>query len=363
MKKRFKLAIFTLLALCVTAGAACGGTGDNSDSSPSVSTDNSSTVENRTVKLNRETLELDRFGEAELIAETDSEETLEWSSSNENVVKVNGGMLEATGVGTAVITVKIAGTDISDTCTVTVAEATELPLLTLDKASVSVLKGGTLTVSPIITYRGETVTDEIIYTWKIDDETIATVSDGVVTGVKVGTAKLSVSAVWKGETLNKTVDITVNADASVAVTNSAGESVSSVTLRTSLPEGTDSAYIDEIQLTATPYESGEQVDGNIVWSVSGSAAEVNNGLITVVEVGNAVVRAEYTTTEGDTVFAEIDVSVVLPDVDVSTVFEADKTDPEAPLDFTAVTDEEVTAVQYNGTNILDGNKINQDWLN
>ena len=363
MKKRFKLAILALLALCVTAGAACGGQGNISASDSTSPTDSSSTVENRTIALNRKTLELDRFGEAELIAETESEETLEWSSSNENVVKVNGGMLEATGVGTAVITVKIAGTDISDTCTVTVAEATELPLLTLDKTSVSVLKGGTLTVSPIITYRGETVTDEIIYTWKIDDETIATVSDGVVTGVKVGTAKLSVSAVWKGETLNKTVDITVNADASVAVTNSAGESVSSVTLRTSLPEGTDSAYIDEIQLTATPYESGEQVDGNIVWEVSGSAAEVNNGLITVVEVGNAVVRAEYTTTEGDTVFAEIDVSVVLPDVDVSTVFEADKTDPEAPLDFTAVTDEEVTAVQYNGTNILDGNKINQDWLN
>ena len=363
MKKRFKLAILALLALCVTAGAACGGQGNISASDSTSPTDSSSTVENRTVALNRKTLELDRFGEAELIAKTESEETLEWSSSNENVVKVNGGMLEATGVGTAVITVKIAGTDISDTCTVTVAEATELPLLTLDKASVSVVKGGTLTVSPIITYRVETVTDEIIYTWKVDDETIATASDGVVTGVKVGTAKLSVSAVWKGETINKTVDITVNADASVAVTNSAGESVSSVTLRTSLPEGTDSAYIDEIQLTATPYESGEQVDGNIVWSVSGSAAEVNNGLITVVEVGNAVVRAEYTTTEGDTVFAEIDVLVVLPDVDVSTVFEADKTDPEAPLDLTAVTDEEVTAVQYNGTNILDGNKINQDWLN
>lgn len=361
MKKRFKLAILTLLALCVTAGAACGGTGDNSDSSPSVPTDSSSTVENRTVKLNRETLELDRFGEATLIAETQEGETLEWSSSNESIVKVDEGRVEAAGVGSAVVTVKIAGTSISDTCTVTVTDAAELPLLTLDKASIAVLKGGSLTVVPSVTYRGVKVEDEIAYTWKVDDETIATVSDGVVTGIKVGTAKLSVSAVWKGETLNKTVDITVNADSSVAVTNSAGESVSSVTLRTSLPEGTDSAYIDEIQLTATPYESGEQVDGNIVWSVSGSAAEVNNGLITVVEVGNAVVRAEYTTTEGDTVFAEIDVSVVLPDVDVSTVFEADKTDPEAPLDFT-VTDKEVTAVQYNGADILDGNKINRDWL-
>ena len=363
MKKRFKLAILTLLALCVTAGAACGGTGDNSDSSPSVPTDSSSTVENRTVKLNRETLELDRFAEAMLIAETQEGETLEWFSSDESVVKVDGGRVEAAGIGSAVVTVKIAGTNISDVCTVTVTEATELPLLTLDKESIAVLKGGSLTVVPSVTYRGVKVEDEIAYTWKVDNETIATVSDGVVTGIKVGTAKLSVSAVWKGETLNKTVDITVNADAAVAVTNSAGESVSSVTLRTSLPEGTDSAYIDEIQLTATPYESGEQVDGNIVWSASGSATEVNNGLITVVEVGNTVVRAEYITTEGDTVFAEIDVLVVLPDIDVDNVFEADKTDPEAPLDFTAVTDEEVTAVQYNGTNILDGNKINQDWLN
>lgn len=359
MKKKFRLAFLALLALCVSAGAACGSVGDG-DSQNSGSSSGSA-EETSSVSLNRETLEIDRFGEGTLTAEITGSGTVEWSSSDEKVVTVDGGRVVATGVGTAVVTATLAGTNISDTCTVTVTEATELPVLTLDKTSVSVLKGGTLTVTPTVRYRGEEV-EGAVYTWTIDDTGVATVADGVVTGVSAGSAKLSVQAVWKGETLVRTIDVFVNADASVSVT-SGGEAVTSVTLRTSLPEGVDPDYITEIVLSAAAYEGGKQVeDPTIVWTLTGDAVTLENGKVTASKEGSATVRAAYTTTEGDEVYADVEITVVLPDIDSDVQLEADKTASGAPLDFSAITSEEVVGLEYNGTDILVDGAINADWL-
>ena len=67
MKKKFRLAFLALLALCVSAGAACGSVGDG-DSQNSGSSSGSA-EETSSVSLNRETLEIDRFGEGTLTAE------------------------------------------------------------------------------------------------------------------------------------------------------------------------------------------------------------------------------------------------------------------------------------------------------
>ncbi len=107
---------------------------------------------------------------------------------------------------TATITAK-AG-DKTATCAITVV-ATPVTSITLDKTSASLKAGETVTLTA--TVNPSDATDKTV-TWSTSDATVATVKDGVVTAIKVGSATITAQAGDKTATCAVTVKPTVQGD-------------------------------------------------------------------------------------------------------------------------------------------------------
>ena len=109
------------------------------------------------------------------------------------------------------MTITAKAGDKSATCTVTVTakQSTEDPddpiaveSITLDKTTATVEEGATVTLTATVT--PDTATDKTV-TWSTSNEAIATVSDGVVTGVKAGEVTITAKAGDKSATCTVTV--------------------------------------------------------------------------------------------------------------------------------------------------------------
>ena len=116
--------------------------------------------------------------------------TVTWTSSNWAVASVVEGVVTAIAEGTAVITAQ-AG-DQTATCTVTVPHV-YIPLESLEfaKTETTLRVGGTEKLELVITpYNADH--EDIV--WSSSDEGVATVTDGLVKAVGVGTAVITASA-------------------------------------------------------------------------------------------------------------------------------------------------------------------------
>ncbi|MBQ6635064.1 MAG: Ig-like domain-containing protein, partial [Lachnospiraceae bacterium] len=117
---------------------------------------------------------------------------VEWSSSNEEVVTVEDGMLTYWSAGEAVITVSVQGhPEIKDTCKVTVIALVNE--IALSQTAITVNKGKTAALK-IREYWPDEPTNKSV-TWKSSDTTVATVdTEGTVKGVAKGTAMITATA-------------------------------------------------------------------------------------------------------------------------------------------------------------------------
>ncbi len=138
---------------------------------------------------------------ATVAPEDATDKTLTWTSSDDTVATVADGVVTALKAGTATITVK-AG-DATAECAITV-EAAVVPVtgVTLDKTEATLTEGDNLTL--VATVAPENATDKSV-TWTSSDESVATVSNGVVTAVKAGTA--TITAASGDETAECTVTV------------------------------------------------------------------------------------------------------------------------------------------------------------
>ena len=127
-----------------------------------------------------------------------------WSTSDASVATVDNGVVTAKKVGTATITAK-AG-DKSATCAVTVV-ATPVTSVTLDRTNAQLKAGETVTLTA--TVKPDDATDKTV-TWTTSDASVATVSNGVVTAKKVGTATITARAGNKEATCAITVVATAD---------------------------------------------------------------------------------------------------------------------------------------------------------
>ena len=147
---------------------------------------NSSAVEVTGVSIDKSTLSLPVGATGTLVVTVTpsnaTDKTVTWETSDGSVATVSQGVVTANGVGTAVLTATAGGK--SATCTVTVTQATTATV-TIDKGYAAVNKGGTVTLTA--TCSGGTVS------WVSSNESIATVSGGVVTGIAQGTATITAS--------------------------------------------------------------------------------------------------------------------------------------------------------------------------
>ena len=144
------------------------------------------TVPVESVSLDKNTLSLSVGGTGTLVVTVNpsnaTDKTITWTTSNGGVATVYNGVVTANGVGTAVLTATAGGKSAS--CTVTVTQATTATV-TIDKGYAAVNKGGTVTLTA--TCSGGAVS------WASSNASVATVSNGVVTGVAKGEATITAS--------------------------------------------------------------------------------------------------------------------------------------------------------------------------
>ena len=128
-----------------------------------------------------------------------------WTSTNTNVATVNDkGEVTAVGKGTCEVkATSDKNASVFGSCSVTVSEI-EVESISLDKQTLKVGPGKTSEALKV-TFTPANATNKTI-TWKSNTTTIATVSDGKVTGIKEGTATITAtSANGKTATCSVTV--------------------------------------------------------------------------------------------------------------------------------------------------------------
>lgn len=245
------------------------------------------------ISLNKQTLSLVK-GTTETLTATitpsnATEQTVTWSSSNTTVATVNGGTVTAKAVGTATITAK-AGNK-SATCTVTVT-----PILvsgiSLSPSATNINTGASVTISATVTPSNA---DDKTVTWSSSNTAIATVSsNGVVTGVKAGSATITATA-HDGSGVKGTCSVTVKNPSIEPTSISLSETFYIM------------AFNDTYQLEATVYPSNA-TNKTVTWSVNSSYASVSNtGLVTSNALSNTQVTVTAKTYNGKSATCTINI--------------------------------------------------------
>ena len=212
---------------------------------------------------------------ATVAPENANSKAVTWSSSDETLATVDStGKVTAKANGSATITVTT--TDGSKTATAKITVTTLVTGVTLDKTTLGVNTGATgqltATVAPA------SASNKSV-TWTSDNTAVATVdSTGKVTGVKAGTANVTV----------KTTDGAKSASAKVTVTDPVVHPTG-----VSLDKTTADATVgDTVQLTATVAPSNS-TDKKVNWSSSDEtlATVDNTGKVTTIKAGEATITA------------------------------------------------------------------------
>ena len=124
--------------------------------------------------------------------------TISWATSNSSIATVDAGVVTAVSAGSATITAFIDANsnstfdpgEINATCSLTVTAGTPATDIELDETSINLLTGQQATLTATVTPNN--ATDAVV--WSSSDETIATVSDGVVTTLKNGNVSITATA-------------------------------------------------------------------------------------------------------------------------------------------------------------------------
>ena len=145
-------------------------------------------------------------------------DNVEWKSLNENIARVNDGVVTARATGQATIRIVVGDSAYAD-CLVTVVQP--VTSISLNKTAISMDALETFqlkaTVKPDDAYNKD-------YVWKSSNPEIAAVdSTGLVTAYKKGTATLTVTAA-DGSGVSSTCKVTVNSNSHLAYTASQLES-------------------------------------------------------------------------------------------------------------------------------------------
>lgn len=143
------------------------------------------------ITLDKSALTFNGAGQQSIVATVtpaDTTDTLVWDSNNPAVATVSNGVVTAYANGSATITATCG--EYSATCAVEVSgisETVAVTGITLNQNTASVQVGETVKLTA--TVEPNNATNKTVL-WTSDDETVATVVDGVVTGVSDGTASI-----------------------------------------------------------------------------------------------------------------------------------------------------------------------------
>lgn len=308
-------ALYLLLALCigttVLGFAACAEQEEQPEEGVTVSVQ----PQNWTMKQYEDVLLEASVTNAD---GTPAQAQVTWSSSDASVAAVAAdGSVIAYRAGEAVITAS-AG-DASDSCSVTVEEATSLPALVVyAQESLPLTVNETFPLEPYVLYE-EVIYRDAEFTYSSGDEAVFTVSEeGEIRAVGAGTANLTVQASWRGlegTALAASLPVTVNEDVQVFVNGEDAQIYSAAV------QIAGQQFVNTVQYFATVMENGVEVSSpELEWKSSDTdVATVADGLVTGVSEGTATITASYTSAIGREYTSQaVQVSVTFPVADLQT---------------------------------------------
>ena len=200
-----------------------------------------------------------------------------WATSDAKIATVDEGVVKAVAVGTATITVTTVDGGYTATCQVTV-KPRPVTSVALDKAEVTLEVKETTTLVATITPANATNQN---VTWSTSDAQVATVENGVVTAVALGTATITVTT--EDGNLTATCVVTVEPTSVTGVTLDLTELVLEVPATATLTA------------TITPEDA---TDKTVVWASDNEyAATVADGVVTAIAEGTANITV--TTVDGN----------------------------------------------------------------
>ena len=244
------------------------------------------TVEVTSVSLNKTSTEIE-VGKTETLKATvnpsnATNQKVKWTSSDENIATVAGGVVEGKKEGTATITVTTEDGNKTATCKVTVKKV-EIPTIevtsvSLNKTSTEIEVGKTETLKA--TVNPSNATNQKVK-WTSSDENIATVAGGVVEGKKEGTATITVTT----EDGNKTAICTVV----VKTAKAPIVAVESISLDKSMSKMEEGSVLNLIA-TLNPSDATNK---NVRWESSDeNIATVNSsGVVKAISEGKVIIKA------------------------------------------------------------------------
>jgi uncharacterized protein YjdB len=126
-----------------------------------------------------------------IVFPSNANQNVTWSSSNSSVATVSYGIITGVGAGTATITVTTDDDNKTATCTVSVSGSpVSVTGVSLNKSTTTIAAGGTEILRATITPANATNQD---LEWSSNNTSVATVTDGIITGKAAGTATITVT--------------------------------------------------------------------------------------------------------------------------------------------------------------------------
>ena len=210
--------------------------------------------------------------------------TYEWTSDKTAVVTVDAGLVTAVSAGTAKVTVKVKDKDVSATITITVNPV----VVSFTEKTMTIAIDQSVTLTPTVV-PAQTMT----YTWTTSDASVATVTNGVVKGIKVGTA--TVTASGKGGSASITINVVLPNPTQVTITGASASAKVGATM--------------QLGATILPAKASQAV----TWKSSDTklATVSASGLVTFVGVGKVTITA--TSVALDSQKASVTIDVGAPD--------------------------------------------------
>ena len=262
------------------------------------------------VKLDKDSLSLEVGGTATLTAtitpSNATDQNVTWSSDPSGIVTITPdtsdskkATITATGTGTTTIKATVDGK--SAECSVTVNAAATVPVesVSLDKTELSLEVGGEETLTATVAPTNATNKN---VTWESSNTSVATVdATGKVTAIGAGTATITVTTVNQSKTA--TCEVTVTA-ATVPITG--------VTLSQTQASLYYNRTPNTLTLTAT-VAPDNATNKAVTWTSSNpSVATVENGVVTALARGTAVITATAADGSGASASCTVTVSSYLP---------------------------------------------------
>ncbi len=239
------------------------------------------------VSLNQSTASVKVGGTLNLTATVEpsdaTNKAVSWSSNNETVATVSGGVVTAKAAGTAVITVTTADGNKTATCTVTVSDnVVSVTGVSLNKNTLSMVVGGSETLTATVEPANATTNT---VSWSSSDPSVASVeSNGKVTAKGAGTTVITVTTT--DGAFKDTCTVTVTAP----VVNVTGVTLDRETAELAI-DGTLTLVATVAPSSATNKSVSWQSDNTAVATVD------NNGTVTAHAAGQATITV--TTADGN----------------------------------------------------------------